>query len=63
MATLKQQNYGLHISETSHIFKLIRSKYTKKTLNIENFDDDKKLIMKNLRGYCKEMVEKEDTIK
>ena len=45
-----------------YISKLIRSKYSKKPLNIEYSKDDEK-IAKNFGGYCKEVFEKEDTVK
>ena len=42
LATLKQQSDGRNISEIGYISKLIRLQYAKKTLNIENCNDDEK---------------------
>ena len=42
LATLKQQSDGRNISEIGYISKLIRLKYAKKNLNIENCNDDEK---------------------
>ena len=42
LATLKQQSDGRNISEAGYISKLIRLKYAKKNLNIENCNDDEK---------------------
>ena len=62
LATLKQQDGDRYTSEMRYISKLIRSKYSKKPLNIEYSKDDEK-IAKNFGGYCKEVFEKEDTVK
>ena len=42
LATLKQQSDGRNISDIGYISKLIRLKYAKKNLNIENCNDDEK---------------------
>ena len=56
LATLKHQNDDRYTSEIRYISKLIRSKCAKKP------DDDEK-IAKNFWGFCKEVFEKEDTVK
>lgn len=46
LGTLKQQSDDRSTSEIRCIFKLIRSKYTKKSVNIEYCSDDKRKINK-----------------
>ena len=62
LATLKQQNDVHYTAKIRYISKLIRSKYSKKPMNIEYCNDDEQ-IAKNFWGYCKEAFEKEDTVK
>ena len=62
LATLKQEKDNRNISEIAYISKLIRLKSAKNTLNIEYCSNDER-IAKNFSGYCKDVFEKEDTVK